>query len=1748
MGKLFRRALAFVLGMVFGVTALLGSVVGGAFWAYKNVKPLDIANENDTVQGLGDLETASVEELLNLIADAINSPDEYKFKRLEKEYGLDLESLLASLGVDTSDAKQVDLDAIRDIPIFALASNMSQFLDGVKFRAIYVFIPKLTGKSVDELLSKEAQAKLGECSLLELFTKDELTEEVGLVKMLKNLKVGSILPSLFDAEYVRDTHEYNYTLKEGTTSPLGMLGNVYIGTLFDMAGGSSLINELMSGGLQSIADMSLRDLLTSLTAVASSDVANLVSQRAQALGDTTLRDLFKNVDGEYQFTTDVLLENIELGYLLGLYKDDDGIWYKDAELTTPAEGLQNALATSSLKDIIDNKGDMRTMLVTAFGDVTFEDLAKLFADEEKIPEGMKALYGITVEDVFGEGNVGENLRKQLSTSLEGVTIAELFNLNPDSVALKSIYSIDIGKLLDPSATSDDILKVVQNALNGVAIGDLLGYERDGNGNWNATNVYLLPFLDVTFGEAPAGISLLSLMSVFSDMNVTEMAQALFGGVTVGNVFGYIFKYEYDEVNRNWFKTVTVEDEDGNTTETTQYLDSDFAEALHIKVWQLFAALDKTNDYVIFDDLKDLSIGEVVYSMLLASNKLPSGLVKVKASDFKYLENMEEDGYAFTNDDIRQLSEILFQITFGEIREHRSDRSYWMEKLKPVTGKSILGMFLSDSREESNAIIKGTLGVSIGELIELTNDDDDKSGRQVLSEIIKNHFDVVTLDGVETKVYVGDLLQLFKSNWRNNSSLEAIGNLEFAKSVCAILGTESKREVFGDLTLEDLVGGYIPTKLKKSDLVNATLTITVAQLYDFNSNRKLSYLFHEILEPAYEGLTIMDCVDDFKNYGEKLEAYDAILSFELTNVMHAMHTKEYGTLLSDFKTAFKKLDRNQKVIVMGASAGAVAALYELDDSTLVKLLGDVFDDATWGEYVADALGYEMVDGNWTISGVYNALADKFLKQEIRVTLDKTQCSLKKDYLEEMTVGSLVASNKKVVAWAEKFGTKFRAGTLASDDDGIYMAGSYENLTKIAFSLKVFDIYRNRGNITNYVLDNFGDLLIGDVGTYAATTTLKKFKFEQTVSYVDGAYVVDGAFRNISEKVYNTTLKDFYKTKTGFVKNVIKEAMIGDVLADVLTTFSAKEFGGKFVFNATLSEDGSTWTALDNYDEFLTVLYNLKVSEVRSGFKASGIKYFASEDAFGNIRLGYLFAYGNNVYDEENGMWLDENGDALVFEGSEGAIRRTIYNLKVSDVLVDGFNFKTLVNGLYLGELMGYDCQLSGVGGHEHNDDCVWFETTNAYVLGEEENGLQEVTAKLKPLEQTIASLSLQSVLEDGLTVSKILEGNKLGDLIGYASVSEQEGEEETKAQTTWFEYLTAEDGNIVVTAKDYGERVISDKQVSTLAQTFADIDASDLTSKDAINIIINKFKGLKLGEVLEYEQTEVDGETIWLKKNADGTTTKVDGALQKLASHTVSEIENNLSDIINDWSISDVLSAEMISGNTILSAVKDVKLGELSSAINDIDVGVAMGYDKKSDGKWYNADGTIVTDEIMLVLADYKIGNLTGAIALSSGKTFAGDIIDSMLNNVSIGTIYPDAGKSDSDGLMSILDPSWKLKDLSTNLMNKLKTSMTINQLIDLGVFGDYFVPQEGYDSLTTPGSYVDEETGEKVTTNYGLIDSIFKTKVNDGEDVRAYWLALSMPEFMNSILQSVTIYQQWFIDNSAALEAAGIQLPTTFAA
>lgn len=1589
MGSFFRRAVSFTLGAIFGITATVSGVAGGAFWAYKNVKPVEKVVENKNVEGLGDIETASVEELLNLLASAVENPDEYTISRLEQEYNVDLNAFLSSLGINPEDANEKDLEALKQTPIFSVTEGINQLLKGVKFRALYVFSPKILGKNIDDVLSKEAQEKLGEYTIYSIMEKDPVTGELGIMKALKTLKLGALLPLQYDATFNADKHEYIYTPKTDNDT-LELLANVYIGTVFDIVKGKKITDEIVDGGLKSIGEMTLKSFLSSIFGLSGAMTENL-GHKLNACGDLLVKDMFVKADGGYVMSYEKLEKELKVGYLFNNYLGQDGNWYIDKDCTVLATGVVKALSEINLYELMQNKDDKLEMLDSVFGEVTFGELLQSVGSTLSDTVGAKALYEITVTQVLkGKyDSIFKNILDAVSVSLGDISFGEVLGFNSDNPIVSALYNIKVGQLLKPDLKEEDALNVIQSALGAITLGNMLGYERDENNDWICENNVYKVLLDYSFDN------------IFNAVNVrenkTEMIKALLADYTFGDFFSAIYGYEFDEAVNN-YKRITVEESQNVdtgeivTTEKVEYLDAEFADFLTIKIGDALTHKDATSSFNLYERVKGLSLGEIAYSVLQARRKLPDEIQKISASEYQYI-TVEEDGYVSLVDDYRQVSEILFQIDFEEYATHRTDKQYWMDKFIGVKNGTIFFIFMTEEQENKNALFKAMLNMSYEDMINLVTCEQ----KVDMAEIITANFSTVEIDGEMKTIYVSDMLELAFDNWQNKVGFKAFGNIEFAPFINSMLGAESKKEVFGHVSLHDMIDGFNLGRFNDSAFVDKTFNVTLGEIADVLRNRSISDAFHNVLEPLYEDLTIGECINDFyKGFADK-EKIREFTSITMSEFLHSAHTKDLGVFVEKAKACYSELSREEKVAFLGCGACFAGAMYMFDDAMLLKLINATIGDDTWGDHLASRLGFTFDGERFTLDGVYNPMADRLLKEQVNFTFDKSKCSIKEEYIKVANVGNFVVSYKKIVNYVNKIGKELHLGKLASNAEGeIYFDGSFERITLEAMSLKPYDVYKNRNGLKSFVKAEYGDLLVGDFVAPFVRKALRSFDFDYSYQVTGEGYTVSGSFINLTEKGFNVTLNDAYSNRNNlkaYVKEFVGELNVGDFTADFVNLVGEKYASSSYNGNAVLSEDKSSWIVEGDYDEFLSVTYNMNVRWALSNARRGVKSFIAREDVFGNVRIGYAFNRGRYYYDEVENKWYYADGSEMNLESGEGRIKEIVFSTQIKE-----------------------------------------------------------------------------------------------------------------------------------------------------------------LAGADMFATMMNKVKALELGYILNYSLDETDAENpVW--RDANGN--EVSAVLGRLSGYTVTEIQNDMDgimdDVINDLTLGEVVSESTINGNGIFESVKDCKISELAGAVNNMTVGTAMGYEKRSDGLWYNGDGLVVRDELLNIIAEYKIGHLTGDVALESGKTFTEDLIDNMVENVSIGTIYPDAGREDADGFMALIESDWKVNELADNLMTKLKTTATINQLIKLGVFGDFFELEDGQSAYNAP-AYVE---GER--TNFGKIDKMMTSEANkinpftgykygdadmDGtvtdSEVRSYWLTLTMPKFMDNMMNKLVEYQNWMEENRELLESNGI--------
>lgn len=343
MSKIFKRLLCALLGMIIGMVSTLGAVAATVYYTYGNLTVGEVSG-NKYKDALGDLNSFSVEDIIGLAIKGGKAPENYTFADLEKDYGFDLVAFINQLGggeeevISTAESNQKYIDDLKKTSVFALfnGDGFQKFMNNLSYGAVLSFIP------VSQVFSEQERLKLRRYTLGEMNQKDA-EGQTGLVKALRNVRVGGVLPRIFDYDEQTD----KYSVKDGFYKGLNVIANVELDSFIDIVNKKSdWATEICEGGLSSVGKLSVSEILK-LCQVPDSVAKHIVS----LVGDLKARDLFvKNDEGKYEFKADNLYDNIKVGGALGLEYRDDGLWYTSGG--EAAKGIFQTVASVNLKSLI----------------------------------------------------------------------------------------------------------------------------------------------------------------------------------------------------------------------------------------------------------------------------------------------------------------------------------------------------------------------------------------------------------------------------------------------------------------------------------------------------------------------------------------------------------------------------------------------------------------------------------------------------------------------------------------------------------------------------------------------------------------------------------------------------------------------------------------------------------------------------------------------------------------------------------------------------------------------------------------------------------------------------------------------------------------------------------------------------------------------------------------------------------------------------------------------------------------------------------------------------------------------------------------------------------------------------------------------------------------------------------------------------------------------------------------------------
>ncbi len=1191
MGNILRRVTAFLLGIVFTVTAMVGGTVGGAYYAYKNVSPIEAVLPEDP--GLGDIYGASIEQLVDLITNAMDPEKngEYTFERLAEEYGLDLEKLLTTMGVDVSeiDKESGDWKALEGISILSALSSPEALLDSVKLKALYVLAPAFLDGPIDNFLSPEAQSALGDYTLSELIGADEATGELGIVKAIKGLKIGSFLPEIFDSSFDVNTHEYVYTVKQDGALKdltfLNLIAGVPLQGIFNIAEGKDAMTELMEGELKSITHTPISDILNMFADVAGEETAKTIAQYTQVFGDTSIADMFvKNDAGKYEFAYENLLSGLELGYLVGYTKDENGQWV-DKE-GKPAEGLLGFVAGISIGDILDNKDDVVGMINAAIGDLSIMTIYETIFDPDengRYPVIIERLGTIKVSDILGDGKdaIVDNLKLSLKLALEGTTLRDaVYSFVDESVQekLESIAIVD--KLLDikldafirDEYTAQDIIRIFNDAIGDMTIGEIAGVEPSDDA--------LGLLMDYRIGNILEGV----IAILDGDKSPTEIVDSFIGQYRVGDIFGAFTGYTYDEAQNNWGK-------DG------KFVAKGLIPLMTMPISRFVAIFDKEYDFDIMSVVGDIQIADVAYTVLLVCG-IEDILVETDLGD--------RTSYLLGGDlaDFGPLSKVVLTLTVNDFVNNAANVDFWLDRLGQISIGDLSAYLI-------NQVLPLEIKVAYGEGKWFT---DSEYLQQLISNVLNT-----TVGGIIDAFKTGDP-EVIKQKIMNK-----VGDTNVGELVHAALGLAGQKNI----VVKEADKYIMASEYSDFDhLADALFGLSVKDIVENASN--VDWWFEKL-----GGIRIGDPFVYFINkYATEMsvsegENGDWTVTGTMGTVLTGLFNITVGELrdpdavqlvkdtfgdvrIGDVVESFLPENIVANGFVKAICDVTVNDIINMSQSEtmadLVYALQEVFEGVTIGT-VTELFGLEGYD--YGLFGRILGTEFEFLLG-LLITPD-----IKGEIMYEygdISLGEVVYTVLKVAGIENILGTK------TVDGKEVYVTiGDFEDFAPLSEKLLSVTVEEVLNNLNGeYWLDRLGKITIGDLSAYIVN---KLIPLDINLVHDGKKWTVEGEYlTDLLGNVFNTSIGGIVDAFTSGDPELIKQKIanklgdtnVGDILYAALGMAGVTD-----VVNKSDSECGYELTAkFEELNGLAQAVMGLKLADIVTKYNDG--QYWL--DSFGGVTVG------------------------------------------------------------------------------------------------------------------------------------------------------------------------------------------------------------------------------------------------------------------------------------------------------------------------------------------------------------------------------------------------------------------------------------------------------------------------------------------------------------------------------------------------
>lgn len=278
-------------------------------------------------------------------------------------------------------------------------------------------------------------------------------------------------------------------------------------------------------------------------------------------------------------------------------------------------------------------------------------------------------------------------------------------------------------------------------------------------------------------------------------------------------------------------------------------------------------------------------------------------------------------------------------------------------------------------------------------------------------------------------------------------------------------------------------------------------------------------------------------------------------------------------------------------------------------------------------------------------------------------------------------------------------------------------------------------------------------------------------------------------NMTKVLGGVTLKAVVpQIKTTGIEGIIASKDLGTFVASLNSGGNAVSFlldGARIgdVMNFTYDENSDAWVNGDApvTDNLVLIVADVELSEITNGG-------FSVNTMLKDVKVGEMMGYD---FDEQTQKWFDGQKEIT------DKVQLAIANIKATQLTDGSFSLNTLTNGLKTGDVLGF----------------VYDESAGTWKTGSGAVVTDALTVK-------IADLSMTELLNGDFSVNDVIDGMKIGDVMGY-TFDEESGK--------WFD----------------GEAEITDKLTINLAER--DL----MTVKDNGLDLSEIVKGMKVGDLMGY---------------------------------------------------------------------------------------------------------------------------------------------------------------------------------------------------------------------------------------------------------------------------------------------------------